>query len=133
MARAVEILHLLSNSDLLDVWIPGRKKQPDQAYRPSPRPQQQTLQNALLVNLIQMQPTVGGPWPTIVIEVGNSQNISSFLSIRDRALSYLTQINVVILVSYNRNNTRQTDMVDPYRRTRLFRPTTPSRRPNCVS
>src|SRR5215471_6622663 len=56
-----------------------------------------------------MQPTVGGPWPTVVIEVGCSQRITSLLSIRDRALSYLTQINVVILVSYNRNNNRQTD------------------------
>jgi hypothetical protein len=56
-----------------------------------------------------MQPMVGGPWPTIVIEVGSSQSISSLLSIRDRALSYLTQINVVILVSYNRDTTRQAD------------------------
>lgn len=56
-----------------------------------------------------MQPIIGGPWPTIVIEVDSSQHISSLLSIRDRALSYLTQINVVILVSYNRNTTRQAD------------------------
>ena len=56
-----------------------------------------------------MQPMIEGPWPTIVIEVGNSQSILSLLSIRDRALSYLTQINVVILVSYNRNVTRQAD------------------------
>jgi hypothetical protein len=44
-----------------------------------------------------------------VVEVGNSQPISDLLKIRDRLLCWKTAINVVILVSYNRNQTRQAD------------------------
>lgn len=51
----------------------------------------------------------GDPFPTLILEVGNSQATPDLLRIRDRALSWLTAINVFVLIVYNRNATRQTD------------------------
>jgi hypothetical protein len=93
---------------VLDIRIPGqgRNQQPDVAWRPNRRPQA-PLPNAL-VPLFPRQPN-GDPYPSLVMEVGNSQSIPDLMSIRDRMLSWRTAINVFILVSYNRNATRATD------------------------
>jgi hypothetical protein len=51
----------------------------------------------------------GRPFPTLILEVGNSQSIADLLRIRDNALSWHTAINLFVLISYNRNSTRETD------------------------
>src|SRR5271170_6590128 len=84
----------------------GRNQQPDSAWRPKPRPQA-LLPNALLP-LLPMQPN-GDPYPSLVMEVGNSQSIPDLISIRDRMLSWRTAINVFVLIAYNRNATRAID------------------------
>jgi hypothetical protein len=56
-----------------------------------------------------MQPVFGTPFPTLILEVGSSQSIAGLLDIRDRALGQTTQINAVILVSYDREPTRSAD------------------------
>jgi len=93
---------------VLDVRISGtgRDQQPDSAWRPKPRPQA-LLPNALLT-LLPIQPN-GDPYPSLVMEVGNSQSIPDLISIRDRMLSWRTAINVFVLISYNRNASRATD------------------------
>lgn len=48
----------------------------------------------------------GDLFPTLVLEVGNSQPVSELLDVRDR---WKTGINVFVLVAYNRNQTRQSD------------------------
>jgi len=90
--------------DIKDMWMPGKRKQPDQAFRPYPRPA-----NPAMAALIQMQPVLGYPWPTIILEVGNSQGVPQLVDIRDRALGWKTQINVFVSIAYNRNQTRTTD------------------------
>ena len=67
---------------MLDMNLPGRKKQPDAAYTPEPRPNP----NNLLNHLIQIQPLFGIPWPTIVLEVGNSESVPKLVKHRDRCL-----------------------------------------------
>ena len=59
--------------------------------------------------LIQMQLVLGRPWPTIRLEVRNSQGVQELIDIRDRALGWRTQINVFVGVAYNRNQTRADD------------------------
>ena len=90
-----------SRFDIQDMWLPGKCKQPDQAFRPYPRPV-----NPAMAALIQMQPVLGRPWPTIILEVGNSQDVPQLVDIRDRALGWKTQINVFVGIAYNRNQTR---------------------------
>jgi len=51
----------------------------------------------------------GLPFPSLVLEVGNSQSIPDILNIRNRMLSPQTAINVFVLIAYNRSATRQTD------------------------
>jgi hypothetical protein len=93
---------------VLDIRIPGtgRDQQPDAAWRPNHRPQA-PLPNAL-VPLFPQQPN-GDPYPSLIMEVGNSQSIPDLISIRDRMLSWRTAINVFVLIAYNRNATRATD------------------------
>jgi hypothetical protein len=96
---------LQSRFDIQDMWLPGKGKQPDQAFRPDPRPE-----NPAMAALIQMRPVLGRPWPTIMLEVGNSQDeVPQLVDIRNRALGWKTQINVFIGIAYNRNQTRATD------------------------
>ena len=90
---------------MLDTNFPGNKKQPDSAFIPNPRPNP----NNLLANLIQLQPILGEPWPTIVLEVGNSVPVSKLIENRNKFLGHTTQVNVFVGVSYNRNASRQTD------------------------
>jgi hypothetical protein len=97
-------LLLQSRFDIQDMWLPGKRKPPDQAFRPYPRPA-----NPATAALIQMQPVLGHPWPTIILEVGNSQGVPQLVDIRDRALGWKTQINVFAGIAYNRNQTRATD------------------------
>ena len=94
-------LLLQSRFDIQDMWLPGKRKQPDQAFRPYPHPA-----NPAMAALIQMQPVLGHPWPTIILEVGNSQGVPQLVDIRDRALGWKTQINVLFGIAYNRNQTR---------------------------
>lgn len=93
-------------TDILDIRIPGRRKQPDSAWRPD-RPPNAPPANAFAAAIPTQ--TNGDPFPTLILEVGNSQSIADLLRIRDRALSWLTAINVFVLIAYNRNATRQTD------------------------
>jgi len=51
----------------------------------------------------------GDPFPSLILEVGNSQSIPDILNIRNRMLSPQTAINVFVLIAYNRNASRQTD------------------------
>jgi hypothetical protein len=90
---------------MLDTNFPGRKKQPDSAFIPNPRPDP----NSLLGHLIQLQPILGEPWPTIVLEVGNSEPVPSLARNRNKYLGHSTQVNIYVGVSYNRNANRQTD------------------------
>ena len=91
---------------MLDTNFPGKKKQPDSAFVPNPRPNP----NNLLGNLVQLQPILGLPWPTIVLEVGNSEPVSKLIEHRSKYLGHTTQVNVYVGVSYNRNASRQTDL-----------------------
>ena len=95
----------LTEIDFLDVWLPGRNRQPDAAFVPVPRPNLNTLHAAI----VKTQPILGFPFPTLILEVGNSQSGPNILQIRDRALSYLTGVNVFITVVYNRNRYRASD------------------------
>jgi hypothetical protein len=95
----------LTEIDLLDVWFPGRKRQPDAALVPVPRPNPNILHAAI----VKTQPILGFPFPTVILEVGNTQSCPDILGIRDRALSYLTGINVFVTVVYNRNQSRASD------------------------
>lgn len=65
--------------------------------------------NPAMAALVQMQPLFNRPWPTVMLEVGNSQSVSDIKSIRDCALGHLTQVNVFVAVAYNRNHDRQSD------------------------
>jgi hypothetical protein len=87
-------------SDVVDIRIPGLRKQPDSAWRPENRPHLQ-LPNPY-VALFPTQ-TNGDPFPT------NSQSLPKLLEIRDKTLSWKTGINVFVLISYNRNVTGATD------------------------
>jgi hypothetical protein len=51
----------------------------------------------------------GDPYPSLVLEVGNSQPIADIIGIRNRMLSWRTAINVFVLIAYNRDMTRATD------------------------
>jgi len=90
---------------MLDTNFPGKKKQPDSAFIPNPRPNP----NDPGANLIQLQPILGQPWPTIVLEVGNSEGVPKLIEHRDKYLGHTTQVNVYVGVSYNRNRYRHTD------------------------
>ena len=90
---------------MLDTNFPGEKKQPDSSFIPNPRPNP----NNPLGNLVQLQPIFGEPWPTIVLEVGNSESITKLIEHRNKYLGHTTQVNVYVGVSYNRNGSRQTD------------------------
>ena len=87
---------------MLDTNFPGKKKQPDSAFIPDPR----LNPNA---NLIQLQPILRLPWPTIVLEVSNSEGVPRLIEHRDKYLGHTTQVNVYVGVSYNRNQYRHTD------------------------
>ena len=93
---------------MLDIRIAGagRHQQLDAAWRPNNRPQA-ALTNAL-VPLFPAQPN-GDPYPSLVLEVGNSQSIPDLISIRDRMLSWRTAINIFVLVAYNRTSSRTAD------------------------
>lgn len=99
-------LHLKSNFDLVDIEMPGRKKQPDQSFTPQPRP---NLQNPALAALVRIQPLLGRPWPTVIFESGNSQTVRNLAGIRDRVLGHMTSVNVFVGIAYNRNQTRASD------------------------
>lgn len=88
-----------------DTNFPRKKKQPDKSFIPWPRPNPTNP----LGNLIQLQPIFGVPWPTIVLEVGNSEAVSKLIEHCNKCLGYTTQVNVFVGISYNRNTTRQTD------------------------
>jgi hypothetical protein len=92
--------------DVLDIRIPGPgpNKQPDSAWRPRKR---FSLNPALAALFPQQQN--GDPFPTLVLEVGNSQPMSDLLKIRDRVLSSRTSVNLFALIAYNRNITRDAD------------------------
>lgn len=90
---------------MLDTNFPGKRKQPDSAFIPNPRPNL----NNVLRNLIQLQPIFGVPWPTIVLEVGNSEPVSELIEHRNKYLGHTTQVNVYVGISYNRSISRQTD------------------------
>ena len=89
----------------LNTNFPERKKQPDSAFIPYPQPNS----NNLFVNLIQLQPILGRPWPTIILEGGNSEPVIRLIEHRDKYLGHTTQVNVYVGVSYNRNRYRATD------------------------
>ena len=72
---------------MLDTNFPGKKKQPDSAFIPNPRPNP----NNLLANLIQLQPILGLPWPTIVLEVGNSEPVTKIIERRVRSVAPATE------------------------------------------
>ena len=93
-------------SDFLDIRIPGRRKQPDSAWGPKNRPHL-PLPNPY-ATLIPTQ-TNGTPFPTLILEVGNSQSIPDLVQIRDKALGWKTGINIFVLIAYNRNSTHATD------------------------
>src|SRR5436305_951674 len=95
----------LTEIDFLDIWFPGRKKQPDASIVPYPWPNPYMLHAAI----VKTQPILGYPFPTMILEVGNSQGCADILRIRDRALSYLTGINVFVTIVYNRNQSRASD------------------------
>ena len=88
-----------------DTNFPRKKKQPDKSFIPRPR----SNPTNPLGNLIQLQPIFGVPWPTIVLEVGNSEAVSKLIERYNKCLGYTTQVNVFVGISYNRNTTRQTD------------------------
>jgi hypothetical protein len=79
----------------------------------------------------------GDPFPTLILEVGNSQVIPDLFQIRNNALSWKTGINVFVLIAYNRNLTRATgtwfmqvshrDFTTPFPP-----PTTPDTYPPCI-
>jgi len=56
-----------------------------------------------------MQPVLGRPWPTIILEVGNSKGVPDLADICDRPLGWKTQIKVFVGIAYNRIQTRATD------------------------
>jgi hypothetical protein len=81
--------------------------------------------------------TNGEPFPTLILEVGNSQYISDLLPIRDKALSWKTGINVFVIIAYNRNSTHATDSWSMQVSHRdltapLPPPTTPNTYPPCI-
>lgn len=90
---------------MLDINFPGKRKQPDSAFLPNPRPRP----NNILGNLVKLQPVLGSPWPTVVLEVGGSESVSMLTEHRNKYLGYTTQVNVFVGVSYNRNSTRDRD------------------------
>jgi hypothetical protein len=90
---------------MLDINFPGKKKRADSSFIPNPRPNP----NNTLGNLIQLQPILEEPWPTIVLEVGNSESVPKLIEHRNKYLGYTTQVNVYVGVSYNRNTSRETD------------------------
>jgi hypothetical protein len=100
-----EAIFFLIEIDFLDIWIPGRKKQPDAAFVPRAWPNPTALNAAL----VKIQLILGVPFPTLVLEVGVSQRCADILRIRDRTLSYLTGVNVFVAIVYNRNKTRGSD------------------------
>jgi hypothetical protein len=55
------------------------------------------------------QPILGKPWPTIILEIGNTQSVTKVLDIRDRALGHKTAINIFVGIVYNKNSTRSLD------------------------
>jgi hypothetical protein len=75
---------------VLDTNFPGKRKQPDSAFIPNPRP----TPNNVLGTLIQMQPILGLPRPTIVLEVSNSEPVTNLIKHRDKYLGHTTQVNV---------------------------------------
>jgi hypothetical protein len=86
--------------------VPGLRKQPDSSWGPHPRPQP-ARPNSPVVTIIRQ--SNGDIYPTLVLEVGNSQRLPDLLQIRDRCLGWQTGINVFVIISYNRNLSRQTD------------------------
>src|SRR5271156_3314614 len=95
-------------SDLSDVAIPGRHKQ-DSAWGHQNRPDL-TLPNPYTA-LIPRQ-SIEAPFPTLILEVGNSQPILDLLKIRDMSLSWKTAINIFVLIAYDiidRNATPASD------------------------
>jgi hypothetical protein len=97
--------HFVSKANVVDFWYPGRKKSPDASFRPYPRPNPAML-NAALVRL---QPLFAKPWPTIHLEVGNSQRVPDIITIRNNVLGHQTQVNAFFAVVYNRNSTPARD------------------------
>jgi hypothetical protein len=59
--------------------------------------------------LVLAQPILGKPWPTIILEIGNTESVTKILDIRDRALGHKTAINIFIGVVYNENSARPLD------------------------
>ena len=90
---------------MMDTIFPGKKNCLIVAFIPKPRPNP----NNLLANLIQLQPILVLPWPTIVLEVGNSEPATKLIEHRDKYLGHTTQVNVYVGVTHNRNASRQTD------------------------
>ena len=86
----------------LDTNFPGKG---NSAFVPNPRPDP----NNALGNLVQLQPNLNIPWPTIVLEVGNSESVSELIENRNKYLGHTTQVNVYVGVSYNRTVSREMD------------------------
>ena len=58
---------------------------------------------------MKLQPILGLPWPTLVLEVGNSEGIPKLVQNRNKYLGHETQINIFVGISYNRNLSRDDD------------------------
>lgn len=61
-----------------------------------------------IVNHIQLQPILGLPWPTVILEVNNSEPLSKLIEHRNEYLGRTTQLNLYVGVSY-RGASRQID------------------------
>ena len=97
-----------TNDIMTDLRYPGSRKQPDSAWRPIPRPRPVLVGPNPFLPFIPRQ-TNGDAFPTVVLEVGNSQTVPDLIKIRNRILSWKTGVNVFVLIAYNRNNTRASD------------------------
>jgi len=58
---------------------------------------------------VRLQPILARGWPTLILEVGNSESVRHLAGIRDRVLGHQTQVNVFVGISYNRNQARNSD------------------------
>jgi hypothetical protein len=74
--------YLVSKANVPDYWYPGKKTSPDWSYGPNPRPNPNDVNAAL----VRIQPLLGKPWPTIVLEIGNSQSVPDIIRIREPSL-----------------------------------------------
>jgi hypothetical protein len=65
--------------------------------------------NTFHSHLVKLQPILGLPWPTLVLEVGNLEGAPKLIQNRNKYLGHETQINIYVGVSYNRDASRNDD------------------------